>query len=67
MAAQDQVMSKNYFENNVLKEETDSKFCWRNEHEEIIDYLNCNKGFKGKSESIQCLHYKRQLHLQLKM
>ena len=50
MAAQDQIMSKNYFENNILKEEIDSKFCWCNEHEETTDYLNCNKGFKEKSE-----------------
>ena len=51
MAAQDQVMSNNYFENNILKEEIGSKFCWCNEHEEFIDYLNCNKGLKEKSES----------------
>ena len=51
MAAQDQVMSKNYFKNNILMEEIDSKFCSHNEHEEIIDYLNCNKGFKEKSET----------------
>jgi hypothetical protein len=51
MGAQDQVISKYYFKNNILKEEFDSKFCLCNEHEEIIDYLNCNKRFKEKPES----------------
>jgi len=51
MAVQDQVMGKNCFENNILKEETDNKFCWCNERGEIINHLNCNGEFKEKSES----------------
>ena len=56
MAAQDQVMSKNYFENNILKEEIYSKFCWHTEHEEIIDYLNCNKRFKENLKALPRKH-----------
>ena len=38
LAAQDQVISTNYFKNKILKEKTDSK-CWLCKHVETMDYL----------------------------
>jgi len=37
--AQDQVISTNYFKNNILKEETESKCRLCKQHEETIDHL----------------------------
>jgi hypothetical protein len=40
MVNQDQIISKTYSENNIVKEEIDSKFYLCKEHEEITDPLN---------------------------
>ena len=39
VAAQDQAISTNYFKNKILKEEIDSKYRLRKQHEDTIDHL----------------------------
>ena len=39
VAALDQAISTNYIKNNILKEETDSKYRLRKQHEETLDRL----------------------------
>ena len=40
MAAQDQAISTNYFKNNILKQEIESKCRLCKQHEETIDHFN---------------------------
>ena len=50
MAAQDQAISTNYFKNNVLKEETESKCQLCKQHEETIDHLTSGCPILAKNE-----------------
>jgi hypothetical protein len=49
MTAADQEISTNYFKNNILKEETDSK-CRLCEHEETADHLTSGCRILSKNE-----------------
>jgi len=50
VADQDQAISKNYFKNNILKEEIESK-CWLyKQHEETIDQLISGCPILAKNE-----------------
>jgi len=50
VAAQDQAISRNYFKNNIFKEEIESK-CWLcKQHEETIDNSNSECPILAKNE-----------------
>jgi len=50
VAAQDQTISKNYFKNKILKEETEIKFRLRKQHEETIDHVTSRCPILAKNE-----------------
>ena len=50
VAVQDQAISKNYFKNKLLKEETESKWRLCKQHEETIDHLTSGCPILAKSE-----------------
>ena len=50
VAAQDQVISKNYFKNKILKEQTESKCRLCKQHEETIDHLTSGCPILAKNE-----------------
>jgi len=50
VAAQDQAISKNYFKNKILKEETESKCRLCKQHEETIDHLTSGCPILAKNE-----------------
>jgi hypothetical protein len=50
VAAQDQTISKNYFKNKILKEETESKFRLCKQHEETIDHVTSRCPILAKNE-----------------
>jgi len=50
MAAQDQAISKNYFKNKILKEESESQCRLCKKHEEIIDHLTSGCPILAKNE-----------------
>ena len=50
VAAQDQAISTNYFENKILKQEIESQCRLCKEHEETIDHLTSGCPILGKNE-----------------
>jgi len=50
VAAQDQVISTNYFKTKILKEETESKYRLCKQHEETIDHLTSGCPILTKNE-----------------
>jgi NADH:ubiquinone oxidoreductase subunit F (NADH-binding) len=50
VAAQDQVISTNYFKNKIFKEETESKCRLCKQHEETIDHLTSGCPILAKNE-----------------
>jgi len=50
VAAQDQVISTNYFKNKILKEETESKCRLCKQYEETIDHLTSGCPILAKNE-----------------
>ena len=50
MAAQDQAISKNYFKNKMLKEETESKYRLCKQHEQTTDHLTSGCPILAKNE-----------------
>ena len=50
VAAQDQVISTNYFKNRILKEETESKCRLCKQHEQTIDHLTSGCPILAKNE-----------------
>jgi len=50
VAAQDQAISKKYFKNKILKQETESKCRLRKQHEETIDHLTSGCPILAKNE-----------------
>jgi hypothetical protein len=50
VAAQDQVISTNYFKNNILKEDTESKCLLCIQHEETTDHLTSGCPILAKNE-----------------
>ena len=62
VAAQDQAISKNYFKNKILKEETESKCRLCKQYEETIDHLTSECPILGKKEYLM-RHDKVYSHL----
>ena len=60
MAAQDQVISTNYFKNRILKEEAESQCRLCKQHEETIDHLTSGCPILAKNECLRhdkvCAH-----------
>ena len=50
VAAQDQAISKNYFKNKMLKEETESKYRLCKQHEQTTDHLTSGCPILAKNE-----------------
>ena len=50
VAAQDQVISTNYFKNKILKQEIESKCRLCKQHEETIDHLTSGCSILAKNE-----------------
>jgi len=50
LAAQDQEISKNYFKNKILKQETGSECRLCKQHEESIDHLTLGRPILAKNE-----------------
>ena len=50
VATYHQAISKNYFKNNILKEETDSKCRLCRQHEETVDHLISRCPILAKNE-----------------
>jgi len=62
VAAQDQAINTNYFKNNILKEEFESK-CWLcKQHEETIDHLTSGCPILAKNKYLM-RHDKDCAHL----
>ena len=62
VAAQDQGISTNYFKNNILKEEIESKCRLCKQHEETIDHLTSGCPILAKNEYLM-RHNKVCTHL----
>jgi hypothetical protein len=50
VAAQDQVISRNYFKNKIMKAETESKCQLCKQHEETLDHLTSGCPFPEKNK-----------------
>jgi hypothetical protein len=62
VAVQDQAISTNYFKNNILKEDVDSKCRLCKQHEETVDHLTSGCPILAKNEYLM-RHDKVGAHL----
>jgi len=62
VAAQNQAICTNYFQNKILKEETNSKYQLRKQHEETIDHLTSGCSLLVKHEYL-ITHNKVCVHM----